>query len=117
MGGGEGGGYTTLFNKQLWCSSNRKFKSIPRRYRNLALSAWKKIIFLRSIRGTKKRRRYFPAVNLEELLIDRRQSLVAGYCQGAVVILIYNELVISFSPVSKLVLGPACSTLPDIEGP
>ena len=81
------------------------------------MSAWKKFIFLRSIRGTKKRRRYFPAVNLEELLIDRRQSLVAGYCQGAVVILIYNELVISFSPVSKLVLGPACSTLPDIEGP
>ena len=76
------------------------------------MSAWKKIIFLRSIRGTKKRRRYFPAVNLEEL-IDRRQSLVAGYCQGAVVILIYNELVISYSPVTELVLGPACSALPD----
>ena len=43
------------------------------------------------------------AVNLEELM-DRRQSLVAGYCQGAVVIL---------SPVIKLVLVPACSTLPD----
>ena len=80
--------------KQLWCWSNKNFQSIPARYRNLALSAWKKFI-LSSIRGTKKRRRYFPAVNLEEL-IDRRQSLVAGYCQGAVVILIYNELVISF---------------------
>ena len=55
---------------------------------------------------------YFPAVNLEEL-IDRRQSLVAGYCQGAVVILTDNKLVISYSPVSKLALGPACSTLPD----
>ena len=76
------------------------------------MSAWKKFIFLRSIRGTKKRRTYFPAVNLEEL-IDRRQSLVAGYCQGAVVILTYNELVISYSPVTELVLGPACSTLPD----
>ena len=41
----------------------------------------------------KKRRTYFPAVNLEEL-IDRRQSLVAGYCEGAVVILIYKELLI-----------------------
>ena len=51
-------------------------------------------------------------MNLEEL-IDRRQSLVAGYCQGAVVILTYNELVISYSPVTELVLGPACSTLPD----
>ena len=58
----------------------------------------------------------YPAVNLEELM-DRRQSLVASYCQGAVVILIYNELVISYSPVTKLVLGPACSTLPDIDGP
>ena len=57
------------------------------------MSAWKKFIFLRSIRGTKKRRTYFPAVNLEEL-IDRRQSLVAGYCEGAVVILIYKELLI-----------------------
>ena len=75
------------------------------------MSALKKFI-LRSIRGTKKRRRYFPAVNFEEL-IDRRQSLVAGYCQGAVVILTYNELVISYSPVTELVLGPACSTLPD----
>ena len=55
-------------------------------------------------------------MNLEEL-IDRRQSLVAGYCQGAVVILTYNELVISYSPVTELVLGPACSTLPDIDGP
>ena len=64
----------------------------------------------------KKRRTYFPAVNLEEL-IDRRQSLKAGYCQGAVVIVIYNELVISYSPVTKLALGPACSTLPDIDGP
>ena len=73
--------------KQLWCWSNKKFQSIPARYRNLALSAWKKFI-LSSIRGTKKRRRYFPAVNLEEL-IDRRQSLVTGYCQGAVVILTY----------------------------
>ena len=51
-------------------------------------------------------------MNLEEL-IDRRQSLVAGYCQGAVVILTYNELVISYSPVTELVLGPSCSTLPD----
>ena len=76
------------------------------------MSAWKKFIFLRSIGGTKKRRRYFPVVNLVEL-IDRRQSLVAGYCQGAVVILTYNELVISYSPVTELVLGPACSTLPD----
>ena len=59
-----------------------------------------------------KRRTYFPAVNLVEL-IDRTQSLVAGYCQGAVVILIYNELVISYSPVTELVLGPSCSTLPD----
>ena len=109
---GEGGRIRYYPIKQLWCSSNRKFKSIPRRYRNLALSAWKKFIFLRSIGGTKKRRRYFPVVNLVEL-IDRRQSLVAGYCQGAVVILTYNELVISYSPVSKLVLGPACSTLPD----
>ena len=67
-----------------------------------------------SVRGTKKRRRYFNAVNLEELIgTCRRQSLVAGYCQGAVVILTYNELVISYSPVTKLVLGPACSTLPD----
>ena len=57
-----------------------------------------------------------PAVNLEEL-IDRRQSLAAGYCQGAVVILTYNELVISYSPVTELVLGAACSTLPDIDGP
>ena len=79
------------------------------------MPAWKKFI-LRSIRGPKKRRRHFPAVNFEEL-IDRRQSLVAGYCQGAVVILTYNELVISYSPVTKLVLGPACSTLPDIDGP
>ena len=63
-----------------------------------------------------KRRTYFPAVNLVEL-IDRRQSLEAGYCQGAVVILIYNELVISYSPITKLVLGPACSSLPDIDGP
>ena len=55
-------------------------------------------------------------MNLEEL-IDRRQSLVAGYYQGAVVILIYNELVISYSPVSKILLGPACSSLPDIDGP
>ena len=76
------------------------------------MSAWKKFIFLRSIRGTKKRRTYFPAVNLEEL-IHKRQSLVAGYCQGAVVILTYNELVISYSPVTELVLGPSCSTLPD----
>ena len=45
---------------------------------------------LSSVRGTKKRRRYFTAVNLEEL-IDRRQSLVAGYCQRAVMILTYNE--------------------------
>ena len=67
---------------------------------------------LSSVRGTKKRRRYFTALNLEEL-IDRRQSLVAGYCQGAVVILTYNELVISYSPVTELVLGPSCSTLPD----
>ena len=49
-------------------------------------------------------------IHLEEL-IDRRQSLVAGYCQGAVVILTDNELVISYSPVTKLVLGPACSAL------
>ena len=69
---------------------------------------------LRSIRGTKKRRRYFTDVNLEELIDTcRRQSLVAGYCQGAVVILTYNELVISYLPVTKLVLGPACLTLPD----
>ena len=67
-----------------------------------------------SVRGTKKRRRYFNAVNLEELIgTCRRQSLVAGYCQGAVVNLTYNELVISYSPVTELVLGPACSTLPD----
>ena len=53
-------------------------------------------------------------MNLEELIDTcRRQSLVAGYRQGAVVILTYNELVISYSPVTKLVLGPACSTLPD----
>ena len=53
-------------------------------------------------------------MNHEELIDTcRRQSLVAGYCQGAVVILTYNELVISYSPVTKLVLGPACSTLPD----
>ena len=69
---------------------------------------------LSSVRGTKKGRRYFTALNLEELIDTcRRQSLVAGYCQGAVVILTYNELVISYSPVTKLVLGPACSTLPD----
>ena len=69
---------------------------------------------LSSVRGTKKRRRYFTALNLEALIDTcRRQSLVAGYCQGAVVILTYNELVISYSPVTKLVLGPACSTLPD----
>ena len=69
---------------------------------------------LSSVRGTKKRRRYFTALSLEELIDTcRRQSLVAGYCQGAVVILTYNELVISYSPVTKLVLGPACSTLPD----
>ena len=55
-------------------------------------------------------------MNLEEL-IDRRESLVAGYCQGAVVILTYNELVISYSPVTERVLGPACSTLPGIDGP
>ena len=48
-------------------------------------------------------------------LIDtcRRQSLVAGYCQRALVIVTYNEFVIPYSPVTKLVLGPACSTLPD----
>ena len=111
MGEGGGEGYTTLLNN---CGARqiKNSKSIQRRYRNLPLSAWKKFIFLRSIRGTKKRRRYFPAVNLEEL-IDRRQSLVTGYCQGAVVILTYNELVISYSPVKELVLGPACSTLPD----
>ena len=111
MGEGEGEGYTTLLNN---CGAHeiKNLKSIPRRYRNLALSAWKKFIFLRSIRGTKKRRRYFPVVNLVEL-IDRRQSLVAGYYQGAVVILTYNELVISYSPVTELVLGPACSALPD----
>ena len=111
MGGGEGGGYTTLLNN---CGARqiKNSKSIHRRYRILALSALKKFIFLRSIRGTKKRRRYFPAVNLEEL-IDRRQSLGAGYCQGAVVILIYNELVISYSPLTELVLGPACPSLPD----
>ena len=69
---------------------------------------------LSSVRGTKKRRRYFTALSLEELIDTcRRQSLVAGYCQGAVVILTYNELVISYSPVTKLVLGAACSTLPD----
>ena len=69
---------------------------------------------LSSVRGTKKRRKYFTAVNLEELIDTcRRQSLVAGYSQGAVAILTYNELVISYSPVTKLVLGPACSTLPD----
>ena len=73
--------------KQLRCQSNKKFKRIPKGYQNFALSAWKKLI-LSSIRGTKRRRRYFPAVNLEEL-IDRRQSLVTGYCQGAVVILTY----------------------------
>ena len=67
-----------------------------------------------SVRGTRKRRRYFNAMNLEELIgTCRRQSLVAGYCQGAVVILTYNELVISYLPVTKLVLGSACSTLPD----
>ena len=69
---------------------------------------------LTSVRGTKKRRKYFTAVNLEELIDTcRRQTSVAGYCQGAVVILTYNELVISYSPVTELVLGPACSTLPD----
>ena len=52
-------------------------------------------------------------IHLEEL-IDRRQSLVAGYCQGAVVILHTIILVISYSPVTKLVLGPACSALPDV---
>ena len=85
MGEGGGEGYTTLLNN---CGARqiKNSKSIQRRYRNLPLSAWKKFIFLRSIRVTKKRRRYFPAVKLEEL-IDRRQSLVAGYCQGAVVIL------------------------------
>ena len=108
--GGGGEGYTTLLNKCSACQIENS-KVSTRRYRNLALSAQKKFI-LRSIRGTKKRRTYFPAVNLEEL-IDKRQSLVAGYCQGAVVILTYNELVISYSPVTELVLGPGCSTLPD----
>ena len=69
---------------------------------------------LSSVRGTKKRRRYFTAVNHEELIDTcRRQSLVAGYCQRALVIVTYNEFVIPYSPVTKLVLGPACSTLPD----
>ena len=61
-----------------------------------------------------KEEEYFPTANLEDLIDTcRRQSLVAGYCQGAIVIHIYNELVISYSPVTKLVLGPACSSLPD----
>ena len=58
----------------------KKFKSIPKRYYNFALSARRKSN-LNSIRGTKTWRRYFPAVNLEEL-IDRRQSLVTG-CLGS----------------------------------
>ena len=38
---GDGGWWTRIYYpiKQVWCYSNRKFKSIPRRYQNLALSA------------------------------------------------------------------------------
>ena len=45
---GEGGRIRYYPIKQLWCSSNKKFKSIPKRYSNLALSAWKKFILRRN---------------------------------------------------------------------
>ena len=59
---------------------------------------------------------HLSAVNFEKL-IDRRQGLVAaGYSQGAVFVILtftYNYTVISYSPVTKFVLVPACSNLPD----
>ena len=42
---GEGGGRRGYYPiKQLWYYSSKKLKSIPRRCRNLASSAWKKFI-------------------------------------------------------------------------
>ena len=40
-----GGGREYYPVKQPWCYSSKKLKSIPRRYSNLASSAWKKFIF------------------------------------------------------------------------
>ena len=93
MGGGAGEGYTTLLNN-CGASQIENSKVAPEG------------IGILPCQHSQKEEDILPW-----------QSLVDGYCQGAVVILIYNELVICYSPATELVLGPSCSTLPDIDGP
>ena len=72
VGEGRGEGDTTLLNN-LGATQIKNSKSIPRRYKNLALSAWKKFI-LCSIKGTKKRGRYSP-LKMAELLYKKKKKI------------------------------------------
>ena len=69
MGEGGGEGDTTLLNN-LGSTQIKNSKSIPRRYKNLALSAWNKFI-LSSIKGTKRRGRYSP-LKMKKLLYKKK---------------------------------------------
>ena len=83
-GGGCEEGDTTLLNN-CGASQIKNPKSIPRRYKNLSLWAWKKFI-LSSIKGTKRRRRYSP-LKIAELLYKKKLKITGVLVKKIIIII------------------------------